>query len=253
MLLSPKVDVGMVPAATGEAATVVRVDRRLRLLPQEGIDVSCWADSGVLGWFLERMSLVTSHIRWRALQGFIVDENGTYQPGPMCQGADSEALSRSAATHGRESVPGLIGWIQTGSLNDLADCMITIKSRAMRSGEEPGGLSDAEKASLATALAAKYPTVEPSARLLFIAELSPAVHEPWLEPVDKLIHEETDKSVLPLALITRVKGPGDPLLDRAAASGVPDLVALAADLRARLAAGGSGFATAEKPAADKAK
>lgn len=246
ILLSPKVEVGMFPAATGGAGSVVRVDRRLRLMPQESVEVSCWADGGVLGWFLERTSLASSHIRWQAMQGFLIDPSGLYRPGPLCLSSGTEILIRNATSHGRESTPGLVRWIQTGSLDDLADCMMTIKSRASRTGDEPGGLSDAEKADLAKALAAKYPTLEPDARILVLAEMPPATHEPWLAPLDAAAREEKDDNVLVAVLSTRVADVSDAALDRAAASADHSLAALAAEVRARLDAGGVGYSSVKK-------
>lgn len=238
MLLVPRLSVGLRAVAAGNAATVVRLDRKLRLLPQESMEITVWADAGITGYIMDQFGTLAAELRWRLVQGFVVDEDGTYLPGPMNAYADSGSVLREASSKSELTVESLVKFIDNGSIDDLAECLLVVKGIAAQAEGQEGTVSKEDRELIAQSLAKRYSRLDGSGKLQMLAKLPGKALSGWLGPLDEAISKETDPAVLRLILLTRVVDAADPIF--AVATSTPDarLTEVAGLMRARLESGG---------------
>ncbi|MFG0273526.1 MAG: hypothetical protein ACF8QF_00550 [Phycisphaerales bacterium] len=106
LLLTPEVSLGGTKVLQGLTPEVASLATRLRLLPGETLEVVYWAGQGPAGRALAQYPAARGSLRWRALQGFGVREDGSYGAGSMNTTAASDLLQRTAPP---ESLLGLEG------------------------------------------------------------------------------------------------------------------------------------------------
>jgi hypothetical protein len=94
LLLSPRYQTAVTELGRLMRPEVVRLDRRLRLKPGESINVTYWGTRATLLQLMEGSITSPGTLRWRAVQGFEMSDEGRYEPGPLCLGADSDILTR---------------------------------------------------------------------------------------------------------------------------------------------------------------
>jgi len=241
LLLVPQLSVGLQPVAAGNASSVVRLDRKLRLLPQETLEITVWVDSGILGYIMDQAGTLTSELRWRLVQGFVVDEDGTYLPGPMNAYTDSGSLLREASSKRDLTTEALVKFIDNGSIDDLAECLLVVNAIASQITGTVGNETDENKALIAAALAKRYASLDRIGKLQVLAKLPSRAVSGWLAPVEEAISKETDPTILRFILLTRVVDPKDPIFAAATSTSDARLTELAGLVRARLEAGTDTF------------
>jgi len=235
ILLAPRLTVGLQVVSVGNAATVVRLDRRLRLLPQEAIEADVWADAGLLGYVMDQAAVAPAEVRWRLLQNFVLAADGTYMAGPESVMCESGIVSRDASPKASLDGATLTRFIQNGSLDDVIESMLVVKYLAQN--QDGPQLPTDVTTPLAEAIAARYPTLPADGRLTVIAKMPPEGQAAWLAPADQAFRAEADPTVLFYVLLCRVSDPADALLAAAAASPDRRLAEAAGLMRARLEEG----------------
>ncbi len=227
---------------------VIDVDRRLRLMPQERLEVDVWLDPGLTGWLIESMGTQNVRVRWRAVQGFFVDSNGLYQPGPLCAAADTATLSRRTVNETFLNPNDLAA----KSVRDPEFLLVRVAA-AFRAASlwhlnpailvPPAFEGDTPKRpdySLpAQALAKRYPTLSPTARMMLVASIPSATFLPDLRALDDVMLAERDPRVRVLVLASRVSDPDHAALKEAMADGDPFVSQSATWISERLARPGT--------------
>lgn len=237
VLLVPWLEVGLQPVKSGAGSVVVRLDRRLRLLPQEEIDVMVWADQGNLGWLMNQVLMATVTVKWKVIQGFVQHEQKYYVPGPFCQATETLYLQRSPSARTMDDAASLARWVRTGGFEDIAEVVAVARITATIPADRLSNPAQEEekRTQLAAALAERYPRLDPTARVFLATVLPLQTQAPWLAPVEAVIKADTDPGVRLVAMALRVSDGTDPRLAAASGSGNPKLAQMAALVSSRLA------------------
>lgn len=254
MLLAPKVEMAGEPMETMIRPEVVDLDRRLRLMPRESIEVDLWPDPGLTGWFTEMLGNRTLRMRWRVVQGFMLERVGGFRPGPFSQVAETELVQRrplpetslspellaSRITNDpATSLPRLAGALRTLLLQPLIlpgpeDVEM---ERGERGGQPRMRLRVERMQALApavSALADRYPTLTPLQRATLVVIVPHSTMTPLVQPLEQVILADTDPLVMSLVLVTRITDPGDEYITRAREAGDERLRVLADAVTERL-------------------
>ncbi|MGE3109755.1 MAG: hypothetical protein AB7G11_06705 [Phycisphaerales bacterium] len=234
MLLAPRLTIAYKPVGVGNAANVVRIDRRLRLLPQETLQVDTWADAGVLGYLLDQTSVAPAEVRWRVLQGFSIDSHGMYTSGPSSVACDAPPLTRAASSKATLDPAGLVSFISTGAGDDVIEAMQVVRYNALTPRDPNDATTKAADDKLAGALAARFPSLNRESKLGLIATMPAPLLSPWMQPLYDAARADADPLVKLFALVATTHDPADEYLAGCAASENRRLAEVAALLKARL-------------------
>lgn len=254
MLLAPKMEFeGANPDLV--QPEVVDLDRRLRLMPRESIEVEVWPDAGLTGWISELLANRSIRVRWRVIQGFLRDSVGGYRPGPLSQVAETPQVVRRPHPEATlppqmlanritgdpvHSLPGLAGALRTRLVQP------TLAPLATDFEELPGQAGRPRQFRLRTeqmealrpavqALANRYPTLPPVHRATLVALMPHSGFSPYVAAFEQFALADTDPLVMSIVLLTRLSDQKDHYLTRAAESGDEHLQWLAAAVAERLA------------------
>lgn len=246
---------------------VVDMERRLRLMPRETIEVLTWVDPGLTGWLIESLSDETVRVRLRAIQGYRRDESGQVVPGSNSLAAASESLERTPLIESLLSAAEIAQRFGACSEAELPAVVVAARTRLLAqipppapkarddSSPEPQPLddrpvlADEDRTVIAAAAAARFGKASPPARALMVAGLP---HEGQVAPMrifDEVCRSESDPTVLGAVIVSRIKDAADPILEAAKASPDARLSAIATLHASRLekkhpvyATAGPGFA-----------
>jgi tetratricopeptide (TPR) repeat protein len=241
MLASPKMEVSLESWSLRTLPEVLDTDRRIRLLQGEAVEVDVWPDLGYSGWLAETNCIRAVRTRWGVLQGFVAGQTQTYEPGPMCLTTQTDQVT-IPPVRANATVDELVQWIssaggQSGADDrDVREASVRLRAAALLSPER-GGSSTEEVARLAAAMAARYPALSPSARIIVIAHTPHARQHPAMDVLDRVIEQERDPLVLPIALVTRCLDGSSPLLAAARDSGNASTRDIAAQFDLRITDG----------------
>jgi hypothetical protein len=254
MLLSPKIDMdgqGMEQLVRPE---VIDLDRRLRLGRHEVLTAEVWADPGQTGWITEVLANRTVRLRWRLVQGFLLDQAIGFRSGPMSQTTETEAvlrrpfpetaqspdaLARRIAADPLRSLPGLAAALRTGILQplivptrddlELVPAEFGRESRVRLRTDRIEALRPAIEA-----LADRYQNLTSIDRALLAAIVPHATMSSIAAPFDQVVRGDPDPLVAAIVLVTRVTDHEDEYLVRAAEHGDERVRTLAAAVAQRL-------------------
>ncbi|MBX3357557.1 MAG: hypothetical protein KF745_03930 [Phycisphaeraceae bacterium] len=201
------------------AMEVLSVDRRLRLMPQQTMDLLVDADSGRLWYTLGLVGDKTARLRWRVLQGFRMTNTGIVALGPLSLTSETRSMVlRTPPPMSRATVQSLVDSVTNGSAQSVGQAISGMAARWL--GESGGGkFTDDEAKLLAEALAARYPQLDVPGRIMMVTMLPPALRVPALAPFDAAALAEQDPDVLAAVILSRVTDPKNPVLARAATLG----------------------------------
>lgn len=243
-LITPRVDVPLGPLARLVRPEVVDLDRRLRLLNRESIEAWVWPNAGESGLLLELISGVNTRVRWRAIQGFWIDPQGGYRPGPMCVQSETESMVRrplpEANVSANEHVRKVIGDIEALLPRSAAGLRAALMTLPVRDGAAPA--EDAAVRAVAEAWVVRWPNLSRSARAMAAAVLPTRQFSAAMAPIEDAMRVDSDPLVLAVVLATRVTDADDPLLRQAQGSDDPRVAEFARLVGARLAAGARTYA-----------
>ncbi|MDX2116169.1 MAG: hypothetical protein SFZ24_11215 [Planctomycetota bacterium] len=94
ILLTPRVLIRGEEISSIVPPEPIEMDRRLRLLPGETLEVDVWATRAGLGIWLERFADTVASVRWRLIQAYRMGADNRFQPGLVSVTAQSDVLSR---------------------------------------------------------------------------------------------------------------------------------------------------------------
>lgn len=232
---------------------IIDLDRRLRLMPFETLEVEVWPDSGQSGWLMEALANRSVRVRWRVIQGPVVDAQGSFRPGPMCLTTETDAVVRAPLPEAQLTIEGLAYKVATDPpevMRRLAAATRSIVLQPLlvpalggvpRPGGQPGEAAPPPEADFirpaAESFAARYPTLPATTRAMLAAVLPHERLSPGMAPFDRAVAADSDPLVLCVVLALRVADAGDPLLARALESDDPRVKELAALVSERLKRG----------------
>jgi hypothetical protein len=243
VLMIPRMEAARDPVRAASGSVVVRMDRKLRLLPQEEIDVEAWADQGNMGWIMNRLITVPVTAKWKVIQGFVLLPQGIYAPGPQSLAVETGDLQRRPSPKALDDAPTLVRWIETGTSEDVAEVIMLAQLNAQAPEGAPGVWTVEERELIANALAARYAKLDGASRLMVAALLPAKPQAPWLKPVEEAILADADPRVQMVALTLRMPDAADTRLANAQTSSDARLAELALLLRDRLESGTACYAT----------
>lgn len=233
---------------------VIDIDRRLRLMPQERLDVEVWPDPGQSGWLVSLMADRSVPIRWRFVQGFLIDMSSGFRPGPLSLTAETEAfvirplpdstLSTNELADGIAASPEgtlrrFAGLVRARVLSPLALALpakVTVPAKPGEVVPKPTATpAEAPKlTSVAGALVGRYATLNASTRAVLAVVVPHARLCPDMAPFDAAVRADQDPLVQCIVLSTRIVDPADPLLKAAKDSVDPRIRQMALAVESRL-------------------
>lgn len=265
VLVNPALEVRIETLRAGVLPEVLDLERRIRLMPRESLQVTFWPDPGLTGWIVENHCDQTVRVLWRLLQGFVRGPEGGIDAGPTSLSVSTRSQVRSPLPEAFLSPAELGARLGGASDAELAALVLAARSRLLAiapaenlnekkaepvsdlsappplSQDRPA-LKDEDQALIAQGAAQRYRNSGPTARMLLLAALPHAGQVPAMKALDDVARAETDPAVACLVLMTRVSDPKDEMLERGAGSGDPRLIAAATLMRERLEAGNPCYA-----------
>ena len=235
ILLVPRISRGSDLLMDQTVPEVIKVDRRLRLLPREELVATVWAEPGFGGWLLTFLAGDRLREGWRAMQGFVVGESRVPGPGVFSTTVEIDPVYRSCLPQPDLSQEHLIEAIANAQTAELINTLALARIRMMQSN--PSGKLRAEDAqAIAAALIDRYRKSDATIRALMLTSLPTGRMALGMKAFDRAIRDEadTDPLVLLLRLVTRGDEPDDPTFALAMASKNPRLPTLAGVMRDRL-------------------
>ncbi len=228
---------------------VVDIDRRLRLMPRESYEVTIWPDRCQSGLLMELIAFKSQRVRWRVIQGFILDAAAGYRPGPLCIATETDSQTRAQMPESSLQIPEFHIKITTDPeylLHRLAGAVrILLLGRQLTTTDTLGverPADDSLMAPLGASWAQRWPSLTPPTRAMLLAVLPNRSLAPSMTPVDDAARADTDPLVQCLFLTTRVTDPADAALAAAAQSADPRVSRIAALVAERLGAGSRCYA-----------
>lgn len=220
LFFGPMLEIGARARNDQAVGEVVEVDRRLRLLPGEELEVMAWPEAGLVGYLAEVASDRPSRVRWRVIQGFETRQEGNREAGPGCVEASTPAVSREALPESRLPLQMLVDRIEASKEeSELGALLVASRSRLM--GGAVGGAPIPESEAFGKFLAEKYAGWTPLGRLAAAAVFPPSSICPALAPLDAAIKADSDEGVRLIAAATRTVQAEDALLSAMSAGEGP--------------------------------
>ena len=254
MMISPSMDIASFPIDSALSPEIADLQRKLRLIPGESLNVRIWPDPGFAGWLAEIKSAHRVRNRWNVIQGFQIGTQQLYRPGPMCLSSETKQLTRRPDAGVRAPVADMIRELELYEDERLIGILPTLRAM-LTDPDRPGGApTSAEVTRIAGILSARYPTLSRTAKLAMITIVPHAVLCPGMEQFDERLLAETDPGLLAVTLFTRVKSGANQALARALASDDEKLSGVAQAIRNRFEAETvTGFAMTKPPGSHKPK
>ncbi len=240
-LLSPRLETGAGQHFAKVLPEVAELDRRLRLMPSESLEVEIWPDPGLVGWLAEVGAIETVRERWRVMQGYTLDAEGVPTPGVLCLETETRGLVRAPLELGRVGATELADALDAASQGQLPGVVAAVRARALLEPGTPYSLAGDDLLRIASIAADRYPHLPPAARAMMLAVLPTGTAAPGMEAFDAVALREQDPALVPIALVSRATSPDEPALAAWLAAESEDLAALARALRTRLASPGTTF------------
>jgi len=241
MLLIPRVDVNVERFPGVFGPQVVPIDRRLRLAPREELVVDLWPSFWPQSFYADAFAARTIRTRWRLIQGFVVDQDRGYQPGPLCLAADSPIMTQTPLPEASLSPSELVRRLREDPEETLLADLAAIRALWESGSPTMTSMSAEQKRQIATAAAERYPSLGENARIAMLLRLGGSNVWPEMAPLDEVALQEKDPDVLPVVLFTRTREANHPTFEWASRTGDEKLERLATLLKRRLERGGYAY------------
>ncbi len=212
LMLSPRLQAGLLDEYARINAEVIELDRRLRLRPGETLEAEVWPDAGMTGWLAEVSAVETVRQMWRVLQGYRLDARGVPEAGVLCLETETERLARAPLALARATGLELADALDAAGPLQLADALATVRARVLAPAGSKYALSDDEVRRLASIAATRYDSLPRVGRAMMLAVLPTRTAAPGMEAFDRVAVQEHDPLLVPLALGSRVVTADDPAL-----------------------------------------
>ncbi len=223
---------------------ILRLNQRFRLMPGETFVATIWTNYGWIGTLCDMAVGADVMLRWRLVQGFVVQQNGSYAPGPLCLAVQSDMIRR-ANLDGRLESTQLAEQIAVAEGKSLTQALALAATRLVPGWkEETRDTIDTARAQelIATAVGKRMATMDDWERVRTLTRLADA--DFFSHPDDILVELVTlpaqeVRSVWAMAayLNSAARTSDDPVLARAMQDPDPELSELASIIHTRLRAG----------------
>lgn len=240
-LLVPTAEVQATTMSGGDLIEVASLDRRLRLLPRESVEVSVWGDGGTLGLLLDMSASGPTRVRWRALQGFRIGPDRAFDRGVHSVAADSPQLSRRPNPRFLLDADGLRTAIETGGPREIGEAILSFRARQARTSDAPA-LTLQDTDSVLDAAAVRFSTVDKPTKLLILGVLPSPVVSPSVHRIDDVARADIDADVLLVAMALRTPRAENEVFTSAAVTSNAAFASIAEDIRSRLSDGRQTYA-----------
>ena len=242
LLFGPSVDIGADRMPTADLVWVANIDRRLRLLPNEAIDIIVWPDLGPLSSAMELSLPKQARVRWRVLQGFELSPQRLYDAAPLMLTADVPPLVRRLPNRTEAVFEALQHTLQTGGPREIADALLALKLQIFQSNVVVTTLTNANIDQLMEVLARRCTSDNKLGRASKIIALclvpsALPTNVPQTMRLDQVAAQDPDEDVLAVELAVRVFSPNDPIFTSPNVLKSTRLTALAQLVKDRLEAG----------------
>lgn len=242
-MLAPIIDIGVERMGLPSLQEVVWLNRRLRMMPGERFEATVWADSGVLGSILQRIGGSSARVRWRVLQGFRLNREGFYDPGPLCLTSETATIARPVVLRNGAEMSSLIGWIEKGTPREMAESILALIERL--STQKPGESTITQEDVVAAiqAMVNRYRSADLAEKAILLALCPSAMQLPPATSLDAAAIQDPDDGLVKFILGTRVPVPTSPALAPDAWSTRPSVQTYCDLVRERLETGVKTIAT----------
>jgi hypothetical protein len=247
MLIGSSVEVGQASVKAHLRPEVASTARRLRLMPNETIEIAYLPDAGSAGWVIDQNCDRLVRQRWRVIQGFEQDTEGAFIPGALCLSRETQSQIRGSLRESTIPTGELVAKIAAAPEADLVPIAMLLRSRLLNPSDDSTKVSGPDIDAAASALAARYPSLSVDARAMLVSIIPQATLVEGLSAFDEVVKREADPMISVVILVTRIVAADDPFLSACAASSDPRLSSTATALRERYASGLEGFAALGGP------
>ena len=213
-LVQPAVDIHTQSQMTSVQPEILDLDRRLRLMPGETLEVRARVDAGYTGWLIESGAARVVRSRFRIMQGFTSMADGTMAAGPGCLSADSPQVVRNPLKEALFSPPDMVDRLKLASGDDAITLLLGLRARVLFDAS----IGSPERSALAQALAARYPSMDIKLRMLALVEVPNSAMYPEFGVFDEVARKEASPGAAALAIVTRITDSQDPALAAACLS-----------------------------------
>lgn len=237
LLLTPRFVVRGQDASTLVEPMVVEFDRRLRLMPGEAVETVVRGSRGSLGVWLDRFADKTVTIRWRVIQGYRIDADRRFTPGPISVAAMTGILIREAISERTsiEEVASTLAHAQGRAF--LEEVLRAVGLGGTQAPNEPPNAVETRRALLANALAQRVPSLSEFEKVHVVSTTGriglPAKSGPLLDS----LRDDPSPFVQAALILDAYRNADDPGLLRLVEHDDIDLRDMAIALRQRLALG----------------
>jgi len=238
VLLAPAITINGITLTSDLVPEVVRLERRLRLMPGETITIPVWAGRGWTGALNDYSTPNAFTMRWRALQGFTPTDSGGYNIGPLCVTTQT-GITRRAAMPFDGTIEELAGTIREAHDTDLLNSILQAVSWTIT---PPEGLAPDDVRAGATIIAGalldRMPTMDEYERAYTIVKALRA-RGLFLEPELKarlmsIVSDDRSPLVRLAVLMTFADLKDDAYIAAIESDSDPDIAELGALTRAKL-------------------
>lgn len=215
---------------------VLELHQRLRLEPDETLEVRAWPTSGWTGTFLQFYAIKGLTLRWRLIQGFRLDENRIIQPGAFAASART-AVMRPKPLGDPPSDDDIIRLLAETQGTEFLEAFLLAHATIVDAFSRP---DDARKDEvlqvIGPAFSQRLPTLDEFARAWVLAKLhrGPFFRREAHEVFVQDLGDDPSRWVLLVRTMVHANDPSDPAFSLAIASGDEDLERAARARRAAL-------------------
>lgn len=207
---------------------------RLRLDPNESLEVVYWSGQGPVGRTLALVPALHATLRWRGLQGFGTLPDGRYAPGAMSVSAATGLLERTAPPEAQLAPPAIADRLREATGEQRLRALAMALWLLANGGNLP---EEEERFQLRTAMAEAvvevWPELTPMERAWALLRTPDSLSVPEAQAIEEIAFETASPETLLALAMTRGGAFPDRVLPLAAASD-DDLVSSYARLRQRL-------------------
>jgi hypothetical protein len=216
VLVGPRIETPRAFPTQLAEAEVVELNQRLRLNSNEELRVAFHPGETSMGWVLDTVSDHATRLRYRALQGFEIDEEGVRRAGAGSADANSSVLQIAPLEDSRIEPLALAQRVLEASEARVPSLLVATRSIITRigaNGERPEDLQP-----LVEAWIRKFPTLPPVLRAFALVELPNRAEFDPMGFIDMIAFQDPDPMVQRWNLFARVSRADDPTLAKLIAS-----------------------------------
>lgn len=239
LMFGPTLETAVGPLYSAEPE-VADIGGRFRLMPGEQISMTVEPERGVTGYLANSWCRFPVRLRWRVIQGYEPGRGQSRVPGPGCADLITETIVKQGLGDASLADEDLARAISAAPESRLQGLLYA--ARASLSGLTATELSIPNPTAIAGSIAERYPTLTPAGRAMVLCVIPPTAKAGSLSVLDAVVTNESDPSLMTLAMILRVANADHELIRRCESSDRADVRAIARVVKSRLESGRAVYA-----------